>query len=455
MLREVVDRDELQRYASAVGEAIGRPELGDAAARAASTFQGAGDPVQKLRDALPAIDDEHASSGGKGSAAVPYVSRAPIQSLLQSTLESKLREQGVTDNTPPHRDLLARIAHTVESVLDPQRFGPDDAGWVTDIGRAVLERLAQGNCPFNTQPAEHEISDNARVVIVGDWGSGLPRAQAVSSFMAEEVAEALAQGRQAHVIHLGDVYYSGLPEEVTANVLAPAMWPVTNAQALAGVTSWALNGNHDMYGGGYGFFQTLLSDQRFSNQHSPDGLGTSFFRIRSPSWDLVGLDTSWDSDVVSEGQLAALEDPQAEFVADVAGESDRRLMLLSHHQLFSAYDTRPGLGQVLREKLGPVLSANRVTAWTWGHEHRCMGFQATDGVSFSRLIGNGGVPVLMTHAVEDPVPAPGAWEERGFVEDRGDRWARFGFSVFDFSGPRIEVRYRDDHGLTTRTETIS
>ena len=50
--------------------------------------------------------------------------------------------------------------------------------------------------------------------------------------MAEEVADALAHGREAHVIHLGDVYYSGLPSEVQQHVLA--CWPVTPEQAGPG-----------------------------------------------------------------------------------------------------------------------------------------------------------------------------------------------------------------------------
>jgi len=444
VLSEVVDFATLQRYTSALREAIGHPEITDVAARAARTFQGAGNPVQKLRAAIPEVD-EHASYR---DVVEPQMSRAPIQSLLQSALESKFRRHGVND--------YSLLKHPpLELPLHPERFGPDDTAWINDVCRTVLESFAQGNHPFNPQPAEYEVSDDARVVIVGDWGSGLPRARAVSSLMAEEVSDALAEGRQAHVIHLGDIYYSGLPEEVVAHALAPGMWPVSSEQAQAGVTSWALNGNHDMYGGGYGFFQTLLGDERFSNQCSSDGRSTSFFRISSPSWDLVGLDTSWTCNVLSEGQVATLEDPQAEFLTCVAGESNRNLMLLSHHPFISAYDTRPEVGQVLHEKLAPLLTAKRVHAWIWGHEHRCMGFQATGGVRFPRCIGNGGVPVLMAYDEQDSVPTPGKWEERGSFEDGGYRWANFGFSVFDFVGPQVNARYRNDHGVTTRSETIT
>ncbi|MGN6275197.1 MAG: metallophosphoesterase family protein [Solirubrobacterales bacterium] len=454
MIREAVDRDELQRYVEAVKQQLDAPELEGAAGRAAAQIGGEGDPAQKLREALPDDNAGPASSGGRDPAA-PFMARDPVVSLLQSSLEHKLREQGVKDIPPPHRDLLARIVHFIQGFLHPVPFGPEDSGWVTDIAKATLERLAEGNHPFNPKPARHEIGDEARIVIVGDWGSGLPRAKEVAQHMAEEVAAALAEGREAHVIHLGDVYYSGTPGECERNVLAPGMWPVSAEQARAGVTSWSLNGNHDMYGGGYGYFETLLKDERFAAQRSADGKPTSFFRIVSPSWDLVGLDTSWNPDVLDEGHFGVLQDPQAEFVASVAAESDRKLMLLSHHQLLSVYDRDSDqVGKTLAQKLGPSLDAGAVDAWIWGHEHRCVGYGAAKGVPFSRCIGNGGVPVLMNHAAEDPVPPPGEWEEREYWEEDGDRWARFGFAVLDFSGPQIKIRYRNEEGKTTRTESF-
>ena len=64
----------------------------------------------------------------------------------------------------------------------------------------------------------------------------------------------------------------------------------------------------------------------------------SFLRITSPSWELIGLDTSWGTDVLTKGASAVLADPRAEFVGSVAGPSDRKMVLPSHHQLVSFYD---------------------------------------------------------------------------------------------------------------------
>jgi len=254
------------------------------------------------------------------------------------------------------------------------------------------------------------------------------------------------------VIHLGDVYYSGLEDEDKRRFLD--LWPVTPEQATTGVTSWSLNGNHDMYGGGFGYFGTVLGDPRFGYQRSPDGKPTSFFRLRSPSWDFVGLDTAWDTDVTSEGQVGVLQDPQGRYVASTAAQSSRRLVLFSHHQLVSFY-SKSDLGPTLPARLGPVLHENRVTAWWWGHEHRAITYEAAGGVRYPRCLGNGGVPVL-----PDADPPAGSqpavtWHSTRTVREDGQHRTRFGFAVLDLQPDRIDVAYIDDDGDVPHTETIT
>jgi len=270
--------------------------------------------------------------------------------------------------------------------------------------------------------------------------------------MRQAIEAALAEGRQVHVIHLGDVYYSGFESEDKKRFLNP--WPVTGDQAAAGVTSWSLNGNHDMYSGGFGYFRTLLADDRFRAQRSPDGKTTSFFRLRSPSWDFVGLDTAWQTDVTSNGQIAVLQDPQAKYVADVAAGSARKLVLFSHHQLVSYYD-QGDLGRTLPDKLAPVLTGNRVTAWWWGHEHRAITYGADAGVRFPRCLGNGGVPILPDQAPPAGSKPPITWHSNRTVREHGQKRVRFGFAVLDLHPDRIEVAYIDDDGYRAHTETVS
>jgi hypothetical protein len=270
--------------------------------------------------------------------------------------------------------------------------------------------------------------------------------------MRQAIDEALGQGRQVHVLHLGDVYYSGFESEDRHRFLDP--WPVTAQQAAAGVTSWSLNGNHDMYSGGFGYFGTLLGDPRFRAQRSPDGKPTSFFRLRSPSWDFVGIDTAWDTDVTSDGQVAVLQDPQARYVAGVAGGSPRKLVLFSHHQLVSVYD-QGDLGPTLGAKLAPVLRGDRVTAWWWGHEHRAITYGAAAGVRFPRCLGNGGVPIRPDPAPPSGSTPPITWHSTRTVREDGQKWNRFGFALLDLQPDRIDVTYIDDDGFTAHTETVT
>lgn len=186
-----------------------------------AAIPGSGDAVAKVSAALPGAYQAEPSSGGGVDGAVPYLARQPAVSLVQSAVESALRQRGVPDQPPGPPSLWKRIIAIIEGFLHRGNFGPEDADWVIKIAESMLGHLAKGNHPFNPKPAEHAISGSARLVVVGDWGTGLPRARAIARYMGEEVADALASGREAHVIHLGDVYYSGLPEEVRQHVLGP------------------------------------------------------------------------------------------------------------------------------------------------------------------------------------------------------------------------------------------
>jgi hypothetical protein len=461
VIADVVDRAFVNRQ---LGEIRRQLQAGTLDTQAEQAVRGLADapaqpaaasPAQTLLASLPPADAGPPSSGGEATP-TPFLSRDPIVSMVQTALEEELHAE--------HPDEIAQTAHdfrpgmvfheilgAIEQLIHPERFGPHDPAWITGIVGAVAKRLEKGNHPFNRAPATLDIaSDDARIVVIGDWGSGVPRALGLRQWMAQEVAGARDAGREVHVVHLGDVYYSGERSEYDARLIAP--WPVGRGDADAGVTSWSLNGNHDMYSGGWAYFDHLLAHPLFGAQRA-GGEPTSWFHFTTPSWDIVGLDTSWERNPLSAGHTAVLEDPQAEYVEDLAGATPKRLMLLSHHQLVSQYDPRD-IGTTLPRKLAALLAGAGVDAWLWGHEHRCMGFAPLPGVRFARCIGHGGVPVV-AHGPDVPIEPPGIWEERDFLDVRGDHWSRFGFAVLDFAGRDVEVRYRNDLGDQVRQETIA
>jgi len=263
----------------------------------------------------------------------------------------------------------------------------------------------------------------------------LPRARKV----AEQISKCVDQGRkgnrEVHVVHLGDVYYSGWKREYEKRFLR--YWPVRIDEAEH-VNSWSLNANHDMYSGGHDYYNTLLADPRFKKQSR-----CSYFEMFNEDWRIFGLDTGWE-----EGDL---KEPQAGWVKQRIDNSRQKVLLLSHHQLFSAYES---VEEAVGNKLQGVLDTNRIRSWFWGHEHRCMLYKPYRKVEYARCVGHAGVPVYMSHNADDSYPEPGEYEYRGYLVKGIERWALLGFAVLDFEGPSIHVKYVNEYGNTHKEETI-
>ena len=388
-----------------------------------------------------------------------FVSRDPIVSIVQSALELHLERKESSaelvraepaddrrrgeDDRPVVTDLSLKDHDPQRDPEDGRRvfdrFSITDIGWVSSkVAEGI--RLFRKRRPFIEKPAPPvKIDDGARIILVGDWGSGIPRAQKVGTAMGYEVRASLERNHEVHVIHLGDVYYSGWEYEYQKRFLP--YWPVKPEQA-AKAGSWCLNGNHDMYSGGYGYFDSLLKDPRFKRQGR-----ASFFRLFNKHWQILGLDTAWDEN--------GLKDPQGGWVRDVLEKNKQKAIMLTHHQLFSAFEDGDGVGVVLRNKLQPVLDENRIHTAFFGHEHRCVLYKPGT-VKYARLIGHGGVPVYMTHGIDDAYPPSVSYEYRRYITSSFglEHWALFGFAVLDFDGPRIHVRYVDEDGDTHMEETI-
>ena len=379
-----------------------------------------------------------------------FFSSDPIISITQSALEEYLdhpesedqvaetsansQRRGADTEAPVTNRSIRPVSS--RRVLD--KFSVTDPGWVSSLVAMGISKFRNPH-PFNPQPAPtHMMASKCRLVMVGDWGSGLPRAQKVANQMRKLVEEAMAAGTECHVIHLGDVYYSGFDYEYRKRFLP--YWPVRSGEESR-VGSWSLNGNHDMYSGGHAYYGTLLEDPRFARQAR-----SSFFRLSNENWQFVGLDTAYDDN--------GLRDPQATWLAETFAKNPQRAVLLTHHQFFSAYEDEPSVGKVLHEKLGPLLAGGRIFGAIWGHEHRCVLHTAHDGLEYARLVGHGGVPVYMTHERDDQYPSPAIFEDRRYIPSGLERWAYMGFVVIDLEGRAMRERYLDEDGVLCRDETI-
>jgi hypothetical protein len=420
--------------------ATGQPDAGD----------GGGGTRRRGQQSAPSLDEQS------------FFSRDPVMSLLQSALDELIEEQktGLINTESQTRTGGRRGGASLPAVTDRsigiaelrdtsgRRFlGPfeeTDIRWVASVGLAKALSLFRDRHPFNDRPADPvRLAERSRIVMVGDWGSGLPRAQRVADHMRVHIARGLDEGRQVHALHLGDVYYSGFEREYRNRFLR--YWPVDPTQADT-VYSWSVNGNHDMYSGGHGYFKTLLTDPRFACQQQ-----SSWFTIENEHWRIVGLDTAWDEEGIHDPrEERGLTAPQPAQLQSWADEDDRPFMLLSHHQLFSGWE-KPG--PYLRDTLQPLLDAGRIRAWFWGHEHKCVVHQPFEGVQYGRCVGHGGVPV---YAVGEPTNAEPQvdWVEQRAIDGFVERWALFGFAVLDFDGPHVSVSYIDEYGQLAHQEAF-
>ena len=122
MHRQAFDRASVGAYVEAVRRQIGSGALSDATARAAEQIRGEGDPAAKVSRALPPASPAVASSGGRQGERVPYLSRDPMVSLVQSAVESALTEQGVPDDTAAGGGPWSKIIRLIQGLLHPGKL---------------------------------------------------------------------------------------------------------------------------------------------------------------------------------------------------------------------------------------------------------------------------------------------------------------------------------------------
>jgi hypothetical protein len=397
----------------------------------------AGRPA-KIADAHyeAAFDDlDRAAREQPGQPYMPHTATAGLaQSALSRCIESRI--QHVLDALPHGDSAIDRAIQAAANIF--RRFGPCDPGWIeTKIAEGIA--LFEGRPEFPNQPAPPvPLAPDARVMVVGDWGTGLAGATAVGQQM-RTVLDTTEPDRECHVIHLGDVYYSGWPEEYEDRFLRP--WPVDRDNQS--VMSWSLNGNHDMYSGGHGYFDVLLRDPRFRGRlpNEGDDHTSSHFSLENDHWQLLGLDTGYlDHDLAGD---------QADWVKGKL-RPDRKTMLLTHHQPFSSFEdvTAPML-----TKLQRAFATRKIDAWLWGHEHRAIVYDRNDApyLDFGACVGHGGIPVLI-EGIEIAYHPEVKWALKESQDEDGNRWGLHGFAILDFDGPALQIKFVDQNGHTNYEE---
>jgi hypothetical protein len=204
------------------------------------------------------------------------------------------------------------------------------------------------------------------------------------------------------LIHIGDVYYSGTAEECDLNFTR--IIDATFNRATTPMPVYTLSGNHDMYSGGAGYYG-ILKTLNPPETRQP----ASFFCLRSADqkWQFVAMDTGLHDDdpfTVTKDLTYLEKDEEDWLVARIQGFSGKTI-LLSHHQLFSAFSQiGPANADGSLNPINPCLAESfarfqaaaegRLAAWFWGHEHNLCIFESFAGLAKGRCIGHGAVPVF-------------------------------------------------------------
>jgi hypothetical protein len=291
-----------------------------------------------------------------------------------------------------------------------------------------------------------QIAAGARLALVGDWGTG-----------AQPAIQVLKQIRDMEpdvFIHLGDIYYSGTPQEC-----ASAFTSLINSVLRAGarnVPVFTLAGNHDMYCGGIGYYQ-LIRTLNTDLAAQP----ASFFCLRSADekWQLLALDTGLNdySPLSVEEAVTHIEDDELEWHCARVREFRGRTILLSHHQLFSAFSAigkaaedgrRSPTNPHLLKAFNKLKASGRIAAWFWGHEHTFTIYKPFAGLERGRCIGHGAVPVSIQDNIYEPLPdlvdVPDLVPNTKLPQ-RGTVYAH-GYAIVTLAGDTCAAKYYRDLG---------
>ncbi|MGD1058878.1 MAG: metallophosphoesterase [Solirubrobacteraceae bacterium] len=234
-----------------------------------------------------------------------------------------------------------------------------------------------------------KLPNDALVGIIGDWGTGLDDAR--------ELLKDLMKRGPAAIIHLGDIYYSGLASECEANFtkIIAEVFKETLPDGER-IPVFTLAGNHDYYAFGYGFYPMLKSIN--SGLPRTEQVASYFcLRTEDGAWQFLAMDTGYGDaspiDLIDPGEVGPeLHFSEKEWLCLQLEQFNGATVMLSHNQLFSAHDTlntgaTPYLNTYLHTAFQPYFASD-IAAWLWGHEHNFAMYQeGLFGLSKGRLVG--------------------------------------------------------------------
>ena len=342
----------------------------------------------------------------------------------------------------------------------------------------------------NYKAIDWKIPNDAQIVIIGDWGTSMDDAKAFLKAIWRQ-AYLNNPGGKVVFLHLGDIYYCGLPyecyyyfQDVFINVGKELLGDpdVDPNRFDPNPPIFTIPGNHEYYSYGYGYFELIDNLQQ--------GQRCSFFCLRTENdrWQFLGMDTGqadgngllsfmqsfggivkdfasrlpdWDwlnwitnlaittyEDFFGPFQ-PTLRDSELRWMKDRLDEFGGKTIMLSHHQLFSRraqidHTTPQYLNTWLDNQFSPYYK-DRIAAWYWGHEHTFAPYiDGLMGLNKGRLLGSSSYEV--TDESDDPykktypmvVFAP--YMDDGLIDQTNGIYSHAG-AIMTQKGPELDVKY--------------
>jgi len=455
----------LSLFQSAVADLAGKVAA-DKRARLESTARGG---ASELISAAEAVAQNHAG----GRAISQPLSRAP-------GTESALEKMSLPEHAAACASLGLQLMQakvlgdtaTVSKVEGELNAGTCDPRWAQTITEYAKYFGINGTrarpryvTPLEAGDKVITISRRAKIGLLGDWGTGAEAAR--------RVLEHLRQTKPDILVHLGDIYYSGT--EMECQEKFEGLINDVFDRGRTKLPVYTLSGNHDMYCGGVGYYALIerlnngLKDVNGRSMVQP----ASFFCLRAEdaTWQLLAMDTGRNdySPFSVTDVVTFVEGAEQEWLSQRLREFKGKTILLSHHQLFSAFSQIGGRTQ--NGKLNPInpklhdtykaltATGRPIPAWFWGHEHNLCIYQPYAALARGRCLGHSAIPVFADDTPYDPLPRvenPPQLIDKTKLSVSGQFYTH-GFAVLTLgaNGPTTADYFEDFNGVVRRVYSES
>lgn len=312
------------------------------------------------------------------------------------------------------------------SILGTGKYEDADPRWL-EAGAEWFKNLFFASHPFGTSPRTHLMPEGkTKIALVGDWGTGYWKG---AQTPAARVAAEIARRAPHYTIHLGDEYYAGKPYEEQAHLV-----DLIPRGSLATI---ALNSNHAMINGGYGYFTKALP--AFAAQGK-----TSYCALENARCIVLCLDSAYyasELDLYNPGSLQSGSSGNSQTVwlsSFAARARSKQVIVLSHHNALSFDGTaETQLYRQVTHYLGRA--PNR---WFCGHSHSGIVYAERNGMH-ARCAGHGAIPHGRASALDGKENV--VWHETTLAADSDIR-VRNGFVLLTLDGDDVREEFIAEDG---------